>query len=104
MSTCYRLEGSFTKSQVLSAGNKHGIVERIHGDTSNTKFLLTDGECYLWAYCNEDGTDVDFCRYGANYAAAENILAPIAEELRTGYLSEHDDGFFEDDEVQDEEE
>ena len=104
MSTCYRFTDSFTKTQVLKAAKKHGITESKTKDSSTTQFCLTDGESYLWAYCDEQGNNVDFCRYGANYGAEDAILAPISEELQTDYLSEHDDEYWEDVEDDEEEE
>jgi hypothetical protein len=98
MSTCYRFTEDFTKEQVLEAMSKVGLTIAPSKDADSSQFLITDGKSYLWAYNDDSTGNVDFCRYGANYDAEDTILAPLAEELDTEYLSEHDDGFFEEDE------
>jgi hypothetical protein len=104
MSTNYRFTEEFSKEQVLEAMKPLGLEVSKSKDADNTQFCITDGDCYIWAYHGEDGNNVEFCRYGSNYDAEENIVAPLADALQTDYLSEHDDGFFEDEDEDSEEE
>lgn len=97
MSTCYRFTGDFDKAAVLEAVKKLDLLTPDHRDNSSTSFLITDGTSSVWAYHNEDGQYVSFERYGLNYDAAECILWPLARELGTSLLSEHDEGYYEED-------
>jgi hypothetical protein len=103
MSTCYKFTEPFTRKQVEKAVKTLGFTMPPHEHNSATQFLVTDGNSYVWADCAEDGSDCQFTRYGGNYAAEEDILEPIATELDTVLMNEHEDGFFEDN-LEDEEE
>lgn len=95
MSTNYRFSGSFTRKQVTEAINRLNLQLPKHKQNSNVQFLVSSGECYVWAYCAKDGSDVEFTRYGDNYSAESDILEPIAAELGTGLISGHDKEYFE---------
>lgn len=73
----------------LKIYHKDGVEEPGH-------FAITDGEQYMWCY--HDGKQVhDFGRYGANYGASD-FLDQIGEALGVEIISEHDDGYFEEEE------
>lgn len=99
MSTNYRFDESIPKDVFLAAVKSTGLsVHTPEEEVDKDKICVTDGESYLWFYVS--GNEVmDCCRYGANYDVEESILEPLAEELEVSYLSEHDDGYFEDEEI-----
>jgi hypothetical protein len=98
MSTDYRFESDHTIDEVLAAADKVGL--KVHKDETkrdgSRTFALTDGRTYLWFYSYKSNKIASITRYGNNYNAPEAILYPIANELGASCLSEHDDGFFED--------
>ena len=98
MSTNYRFTNEVKTLDVLKAANKLNLLK---GREYENAFCLTDGKSYLWFYSNNEDI-VDICRYGANFDAEEDILLPLAKELQTAFLSEHDEGFFETEEEDDE--
>ena len=98
MSTCYRFTEAFSKEQVVNAVKKLGLMLPDLGDCDETQFFIATGDCGVWAYHNKDGSNVSFCRYGANYNAEDYILEPLAIELQTELISEHDEEYFEEDE------
>jgi hypothetical protein len=100
MSTSYRLNVSVSVEEFLAAVEKTGL--KVHTpsnkeDISEDKICITCGENYLWFYVNSDKSISDSCRYGGNYAAQETIQDVLSEELGVGYLSEHDEGYFDED-------
>jgi hypothetical protein len=98
MSTCYRFNDVIKAKKLVKAANKLGFTVEEDGDDS---FSVNDGDLYLWFYT--DGEDiVDICRYGVNFGADKDILAPLAEELQTTFLSEYDEGYFEEEEEENE--
>jgi len=95
MSTNYRFDKELNKNELLKSLKKIGVVEHKTEQSSDNSFCISDGENYMWCYNNEDGVIYGYCRYGGNYDA-EEFLAHVANDLQIEYLSEHDDGFWED--------
>jgi len=107
MSTGYRFDESVSVESFLAAVKKTGLEVHTPSDkdeVSEDKICITCGEYYLWFYINSDGLISDNCRYGGNYDAQETILDVLSEELDIGYLSEHDEGYFDDEDFEDDEE
>ena len=100
MSTAYRFLDVIKTSALRKAMKKCGVEEKITENTCSDSLgicLQKNGE-YMWCYLSDDGkTVLDFCRYGDNYGA-EQWLGELAEELNTCHISEHDDGYFDDEE------
>jgi hypothetical protein len=94
MSTNYRLSQQITKEQLLEAVKDIGVTEHINENTTEESFCISDGEDYMWCYM-ADGLIYDFCRYGANYNAAD-FLYHAADVLDLVLYSEHDDDYWED--------
>jgi len=102
MSTNYRLMVEVeVKEFKKSVANCPGLS--IHKEEPEN-ICVTDGTSYL--HFSVNGGMVYGCdRYGNNYNAQEDILDPITDDLDVAYLSEHDEGYFEDeDDYQGEEE
>jgi hypothetical protein len=93
MSTNYRFTDKITVRKFKNAIKKAGLsISKVE---DKTDICVTDGECYLWFYSYK-GEIAGCCRYGANYNAADAILQPLADELKTDFISEHDEGYWED--------
>ena len=92
MSTDYVLLKDRAPSTVKRAMKKIGL--QIAKEDKNS-FCITDGDVYLWCYTGEHKGKkwCNFTRYGGNYAAEEQILEPLCEELDVGFLSEYDDEY-----------
>ena len=95
MSTDYIFNKDISKKKVLSAMKKLGLEDAKADNSSKTSFCITNGECYLWCYTADDGSWVNFTRYGGNYDAEDEILVPLADELQVDFYSEYDDEYAE---------
>jgi hypothetical protein len=98
MSTSYRFLGDISKNKLLEAVEKVGLkVHTAPGvDFNNT--CITNGATYIWFYNTDDEVILSADRYGGNYDAQETILDVLSKELEIGYLSEYDEGFYEEEE------
>jgi hypothetical protein len=104
MSTSYRLNKSVSVKKFLSAIKKAGLEVHTPSnkeDVSESSICVTCGEFYLWFYINDDNTVSECCRYGSNYDAQETVLDVLSDQLGIDYLSEHDDGYFDDEDFDD---
>jgi hypothetical protein len=99
MSTCYRFSQNVSKVAFNKAMKNAGVKDAKSEHASDDDFCITDGDSYLWVYPNSDGQIREFCRYGGNYDA-ENFLREIAEELQVELMSEYDDNFFDEGELE----
>lgn len=98
MSTDYRFTREVSRKELEKAIEELKLSMPSDVENGPTKFLVTDGNSYVWAYCREDGSNCIFSRYGDNYDAQQDILEPISEKLKTRLLSEHDLEYFTDEE------
>jgi len=91
MSTSYRLDIPFqeVKNRVESLGL---FIDYSAPSSDEDSFCITDGDSYLWCYNNS--TTSELTRYGANNVS--NILELLSDAFNTEIISEHDEGFFED--------
>lgn len=104
MSTDYRFLAPVDKTTFLKAVKSCGLsvhvpLHRTQEDKS--KICITCGEFYLWFYVDKtDLTEeiIHSSRCGSNYGAEQSILDVLSSELQIGYLSEHDEGYFVDEE------
>lgn len=98
MSTNYRFVKDISLKEVTNRIESIGlfISPKTSGAVLNS-ICITDGTNYLWCYGYD--TDVEFIRYGANDVS--DMLELLADTFNTKIISEHDDGFFEDEEVVD---
>ena len=100
MSTCYRFLDLVTREQIERAAPALGLSVHLSDNPKVTSFALTDGEDYMWLDLLEDGKTVyGASRYGKNWGAESMILEPIATAVGFEYLSEYDEGYFDDDET-----
>jgi hypothetical protein len=99
MSTNYRLSDEtkgVAKDALLAALAPLGVSEGTANDPSPDCFLLTDGESELWAYPEDDGKVTSFTVYGQASNDVSGIISSLEEALDDEILSEHDEGFYED--------
>ena len=92
MSTDYASCSNITKKKVLSAMKK---LKFEIAENNVDSFCITNGDCYIWCYHNEKGSNCSFTRYGGNWCAEDDILTPIADELQVSIYSEHSDEYAE---------
>lgn len=113
VNTRYRLsnrESALTKSDLLEKLAPLGVFEKtdparpvriatdpvegkdISEEYGTTWFTLSDGQNFLTAYISEDGLVSGFCAYGTN--KVEKIIEAIETACEEVVISEHDDGFF----------
>jgi hypothetical protein len=111
MSTLYRLsnrESALPKAELLSKLEEHGVREvseaerEVPAKPGDDSFILTDGTYFLWAYPDDDGRVSEFERFGGNDPTA--IVDAIEGACEECVLSEHDDGYFDDEEDGEDEE
>ena len=96
MSTVYRLsnrESALPKAVFLAKLEERGI--RVAEAKPNGHVCVSDGTNFLWCYPSEDGTVADFERFGGS--DPRPLLDAVEDLCEETVLSEHDDGFFEDD-------
>lgn len=99
MSTCYRFEPALSLADFRAGFPKlaeHGI-QAVETPQDNGKIAtqLKNGEHYL-EYYTGDETDVGLERWGLN--RADLFIDTLAEVYDRNVLSEHDEGYFEDEE------
>ena len=101
MGTSYRFLSDVNVENLKAVVQELGLKIHRKPDDKHKKnedhFAVTNGTCYLWFAVYHDmvcGID----RYGNNYDAGDVILAPIANLLDVEFLSEHDEGYFDDSE------
>ena len=92
MSTSYRMDISLTKDELLEIMKEINVEEWHTENTSKDSFCISDGENYLWCYADPRGKVSAFCRYGSN--DIESFLEHLANQLGTGFYSEHDEEFW----------
>lgn len=101
MSTSYRLNKNVSVDRLLRAVSKAEL--KVHTpnkqEVKPNEICITCGDNYIWFYVNEDKTVSEVCRYGNNYDAEQTVLEPICEQLKIGYLSEYDEGYFDDEDM-----
>ncbi len=108
MSTAYRFEPTVSNEAFLAAAAALDYLPIPNEHTTPTSYLIgnlsksTDHgfgahELACWAYIADDGT-VSFERFGLG---SGEHLYEIAESLGVGCLSEYDEGFFADEEEED---
>ena len=89
MSTYYYIESGkdvpFKKIQTLDT-NKVKAVDC--EDNGKRQQAISDGKNYLWCYANEDGSLVDFARYGGN--CVEDMVEAIEDIFGLTIIDEHD--------------
>jgi hypothetical protein len=93
MSTAFRVRPALPWGKLFSDLPK-GVTECIGPDTKEDKRCLTNGDGYIWAYRNDDGSDTTFERFGLQGIAPYDVLEAIAEKFGVTVFSEHDDGFW----------
>ena len=100
MSTCYRLQPNLPWQAFLDGLRDAGLRERPTAETTETNRFIQvaetapDYEGGLW-FDTEDGTATCCTRYGIQ-SDVEVILARVEEHYGVEVISEHDPGFFED--------
>lgn len=102
MSTAYRLsnrESALPRVVLLAKLEEHGILV---AETKGDKVCVSNGTSFLWCYLSEDGTVADFEVFAQTNNDARPILDAIEEICQESVLSEHDDGFFEGDDEDEE--
>jgi len=95
MSTCYRCIPPLPFADFLAGLSASGLSISDHPDATDKDVCVTDGSDFIWASTG-DGSDTGFTRYGGNFG--EGIIDEICEHFDVDILSEHDDGYFEDEE------
>lgn len=102
MSTCYRLQPNLPWQTFLDGLRGAGLRERRNADTTETyRFIqlaesAPDYEGGLW-FDTGDGAATCCTRYGMQ-PDVETILERVEEHYGVEAISEHDPGFFEDEE------
>lgn len=94
MSTDYRFEPNVPFKKVLKKLPK-GIVIEDNPKNTDTEKCLTDGSDYIWLY--DCGGNASFTRWGGN--DPHEMLEAIADKFKVAILSEHDEGYFTDEEL-----
>jgi len=64
-------------------------------------FALTDGKNYLWVYDTDDGNAV-YEVYGELQNKIEGIQSVLTKKFKVEWISEHDPGFWDENEVEEE--
>lgn len=103
MSTDYRLNN---ENKVSFAKFKQAVIEcnlKIAKGEGDTEVAVTDGTQYMWFYFDREYNLTGATRYGANYDAPETILEPISTKLDVEFIGEHEDGYFLDEDSNEEE-
>lgn len=93
MSTSYRPLGNIPFNE-LRKSPPGQLSEAPSPDATESSFCITDGKYFMWCYGYENNTS--FERYGRNNP--ENILEILSEAYGVEIISEHDEGFFEEEE------
>ena len=95
MSTCFIFEDAPTVEQFRAAMVAVGINEEVTEDTTEDRFLITDGNAFVWCYIFEwEGQQfVQFETYGMQAVSGGEILDQLAEQLGTVCWCEHDEEF-----------
>lgn len=100
MSTCYRLQPNLPWQTFLDGLRDAGLRERRSPETTETNRFIqlaeaaSDYEGGLW-FDTGDGTATCCARYGIQ-PDAETILNRVEEHFDVETISEHDPGFFDD--------
>jgi hypothetical protein len=103
MSTDFRLSDpskGMVKDALLAALAPHGVSEGVPEEPSDG-FLLTDGGSCLWAYPDDDGLVTSFTVFAQSSNDTSGIIGALEEVCDDEILSEHDEGFFEDEDEDD---
>jgi hypothetical protein len=109
MSTSFRLsnrESALPKEELLAKLQGLGIREvppDAPKEPEDRSFQLSDGENYLSAYPDDDGKVSDFEVFVQLRNDVRGICDAIEEVCEEVLLSEHDEGFFEDEDSEDDE-
>jgi len=77
--------------------NINGVSIKDNDETSEDQFCITDDENYLWCY-RIGRDDVEFARYGSSYV--DEILDILSNHLAVDIISEHDEGFWEEEDFE----
>lgn len=105
MSTGYRLfnrESALPKAELLSKLGPLGVREAQDAEATDDRFPISDGTNYLWCFAGEDGRIADFASFGDLRNNPERICDALEEVCEDVMLSEHDEGFYEDEDEDDE--
>jgi hypothetical protein len=102
MSTDYRFLTPIKKRSFKAALKKCGLKENKNDNSTENSICVTDGTNYIWFYAH-DKKHIDSCsRYGGNWNGETTIIQVLANHLKVGYLSEYDDGYFQDEDEDEE--
>lgn len=92
MSTSYVSDTTMSETQLIKAMAELGYTKDTSAkDTTDESYSITDGESFVWITII-GGNVANFTIYGRSN---DDIIYSIADEVGVGIFSEHDEGFHE---------